>query len=460
MLPIYFKNKLLNLDRTQAPIHAINTTFDLNEPIYFQIDNGLKILLIKNHKLPIVNINLEFDRIPILEKEKSGLESIFGYIMRASTKNYNKEEIDNIIDQLGTTLDVSSSRIYLSTLKRHLNKSIEIMSEILLNPTFNNKKEFQRIQKQSLINLDLIDKDVSGISERVKKILLFGKNHPYGEYESYETINNLNIEDCKYFYEKYFIPNQAYLIFTGDISELEVKKIVEKYFSCWKMGKIIENKLNKIEISKQIEIFIVDMPHISQSNISIINPINFKKIFNDYHSAILANGILGGGIQSRLCLNLRENKGYTYGSYSILKSDKYLGYFFAFAQVKNEVTYEVINEFIKELNDITYNLVNDKELLIKKNEISGQFLLNLENINYLSKIILDIFIEKLPNNFYNKYLHNIQSVNINQILSSAKKYIPYKYYKILIVGKYNVFIKQLQKLKYPIYILDKYGNYI
>lgn len=447
------------LDRSIPPKSNSIPKVNIKQPKYFQFENGLKILIVENHKLPTVSISLYFDREPILYGDKAGLEYVFGNMFRSGTKNYTKEKFDEMIEHIGTTFYTSSSRLFLSTLKKHLNLSFELLSESILNSTFNNINEFNKLIKQRIVNFEISEKDANLIADRIRKILIFGKKHPYGEYESYNSLKNIKIEDLKKFYTNNIHPYNAYLIFVGDITEKEAIFLSKKYFSSWKKNINNEQNINyDIPLSNNnIEIFLVDLPHVTQSNISITKTIKIQKNHSDYLPLFLANEILGGGIQSRLCQNLREKKGYTYGAYSIIVPDKKIGSFFSFAQVRNEVTANAIKEFIKELDIISNQPVSNEELSLKKKELSGHFLLKLENFNNIASFALEEFIEKLPKNFYQNYIKNIQNIDPNKILKTAKKYL-YGKYKILIVGNIKEILLDIKKLKYPIYILDKYGN--
>lgn len=467
MTKLNFNN---GIDRSLVPENNIMPKLKLKNDDFFKLNNGLTISVIENNKLPIVKIKLKFDIEPILLNNKVGIRELFSGMIRSGTKNYKKEEIEDIIDQLGTSIYTSSSVFLLSSLKKNLDKSIELFSDILLNSTFNNILEFKKLKKQEITNIEISEKDINLISERIRKFLTFGKNHPYGEFLSKKSINNININDLKKFYKQYFIPKKAYMVFIGNIKKSEVLKLCNKYFLSWNNN---SNDINDILIKNEnflsinynhtinnIEIFFLDMPHVNQSNISFFKALNFKKNFSDYYSGILSNGILGGGIQSRICQNLREDKGYTYGAYSILSDDRFLGNFFISTQVRTDVTCESIEEIIKEINKILYNPVSEEELKIKKNEICGNFLLKIENYNFRASLNINTYLEKLPKNFYQNYIKNIQSTSIDDILKFFQKYIEYNKYKILVIGNADKILDKLNNLGHPINIIDKFGTYL
>ncbi|WP_185861320.1 M16 family metallopeptidase [Blattabacterium cuenoti] len=437
------------------------TTINIEKPKFFQMKNGLKVLVVENHKLPLVRIGLELDCKPFLEKNKAGTKKVFGQMIRSGTKNYSKEKLDDMIDYMGCSLYTSFSEISIFTMKKYLDKSVSIMSDILMNSKFDNSKELDKIIKQRITDIDLSEKDSNAILQRVRNVLYFGKNHPYGEYETRDTIKNITLYDLKKLYDKYYIPNKSYLSFIGDISQKEAEKLCDLYFSKWEKKYEIDDPIVKeYVIPSKIEIDIVDIPSLTQSTICFGGPVCFKKSDPEYFSSILANGILGGGPQSRLFLNLREKKAYTYGAYSILKSDKNIGYFSVYTQVRNEVTEKVIKDIIKEIVKITENKISLEELNIKKKEISGQFILDFEDPNRISDLFICELKNNLPNGFYKNYLNKIESVTINDIYESCRKFFFTKNGRIIIVGKASDVVPKIKKLGYPIRYFDQFGSLI
>ncbi|WP_341652974.1 pitrilysin family protein [Blattabacterium cuenoti] len=438
------------------------TTINIEKPKFFQMKNGLKVLIVENHKLPLVRIGLELDYKPFLEKDKTGIKKILGQMLCSGTESNTKEELDDMIDYMGCSLYTSFSETSIFTMKKYLNKSVSIMSDILMNSKFDNLKELDKIIKQRIIDLSLSEKEPNAILQRVRNVLYFGKNHPYGEYETRDTIKNITLHDLKKLYKKYYIPNISYLSFIGDVSQREVEKLCDLYFSKWeKKSSIIDEPIIKeYVIPSKIEIDIVDIPSLTQSTICFGGPVYLKKNDPEYFSSMLANGILGGGPQSRLFLNLREKKAYTYGAYSILKSDRDIGYFSVYTQVRNEVTEKVIKDLIKEIFEITEKKISLEELNIKKKEISGQFILDFEDPNRISDLFICELRNNLPSGFYKNYLKKIKSVTIDDVYQSCKKFFFTKNGRIIIVGKAHDILPNIKKLGYSIRFFDQFGSLI
>ncbi|WP_185877410.1 M16 family metallopeptidase [Blattabacterium cuenoti] len=436
-----------------------NINIKLKRPKYFCMKNGLKVILVENHKIPLVRVVLELESIPLLEGNKAGIQKVFGQMLRSGTKNCSKEELDNIVDYMGISFHTSFSEIFISTLKRHLEKSISIILDIIMNCRFNSSEELEKAIKQIITDIHISEKDPNIILKRVKNIILFGKDHPYGEYETVDSVKKITLRDLKRLYKKYYIPNRFYITFVGDISVKEVKYLCKNYFSKWKKKSYIDRYKNEPKQKKisGIKIHIVNIPSLTQSSICFGKTINLRKNDPLYISAILANGILGEGAYSRLFINLREKKAYTYGACSILKPDRNIGSISTYTQVGNEVTENAIRDIIDEISNFVSKGVSLEELKIKKKETIGQFLLDLEDPARISELFVCEKKDNLPYNFYDTLISKIQSVTLEDVYETCKKFFNPNNGIILIVGKLKEILPSIRKLGYPINQVDQFG---
>ena len=198
---------------------------------------------------------------------------------------------------------------------------MEMFADAALNPNFT-QEEFDKEKEILLTGLKTQEKDVSAIASRVQSALAYGTSHPYGEFTTAETVNNITLADTKKFYRDYFVPANAYMIVIGDVEFKDVKKLVKKYFNDWTKATPPSLSYSEPKDAQYTQINFVDMPNAVQSEVTVQNLVDLKMRNSDYLDALLANRILGGGAEGRLFLNLREDKGYTYGSYSSLSNDK------------------------------------------------------------------------------------------------------------------------------------------
>lgn len=448
------------VDRSKAPAGAPAKEINIAKSETFTLANGLTVIVVENNKLPKVQGNLFFNHPPIAHGSKAGIEDIIGTMVMAGTKTRDKETLDEEIEFMGSSVSVSSSSVNFSTLKKNLNKTFELFADVTLNPAFNNASELEKTKKQIKTGIESAEKNPDEISNRVTNILLFGANHPYGEYTTAEKIDGIGMEDLINYYTTNFIPNTAILTLTGDIKKSEAEALVNKFFANWKASATTPAKVNyTLPQAKPTRIVLVDLPVSTQSVINIVNPTTLKKANGDYFAAYVGNAILGTGMASRLFKNIREDKGWTYGAYSSLSDDFYLnGDFSASAKVRNNVTDSAVVEFMKELNAIRSANVTDDELKLNKAQITGMFALGLERPETVARFARSSKIEGLPADFYNNFLKNIDAVTPSAIKDAMSKYIAYDNSIILIVGKVEEILPGLKKLGYPIEFVDKFGN--
>lgn len=444
------------LDRSQKPEPGPAPKFNLGKAEQFTLANGLRVFVVENHKLPRVSFSLVLDNDPILEKENAGYVSMAGQLLRSGTTSQTKAQLDEAVDFLGATLSTSSSGAYASSLKKHADKVMALMAEVILHPSFP-EEELEKLKKQTLSALEANKDDADAIAADVAQVLRYGKEHPYGEVVTEETVRNIDLTEIKQYYNAFFRPNNAYLAVVGDISKKEAEKLVKKYFGQWKKGDIPSATYPIPSAPKETIVALVDRPNAVQSVISMTYPVELKPGDPDVIKSMVMNQVLGGSFSSRLNMNLREKHGYTYGAHSSLNSDRLVGSFRAGASVRNEVTDSAIAEFLHELKDIKQKNVTEEELQNVKNYLTGSFARSLENPATIANFAINIERFHLPKDYYINYLKNIDAVSLEDIQQMAEKYItPEKAY-ILVVGKGEEVadrIKEFGKLQY----FDIYGN--
>ncbi len=448
------------IDRSTPPVATQAPEISIGEVQQFQLKNGLHVIVVENHKLPQVRVSLSLDLPPILEGEKTGLTSFMSDMLRAGTNQYTKEELDLKIDELGSSFWSHSAGAGVSSLTKHLEPSVAILAEIIKHANFTNQQELDKLKKQQITALESDAKNPDAIASRVSSVLLFGKNHPYGEYMTEETINAITLVDLKKYYQDYFNASNGYLVIVGDINEKQAKKLANNYFSDWKTGTKADASFSAPHNVAQTEIDVIDLPTATQSLITVTHLVPLKKSNSDYFAANLANKILGGGgFNTRLFQNLREDKGWTYGAYSSLSTDPdIIGVFDASAKVRNEVTDSAVVEFMSELEKLTTQKPTAEEIKTNKTQTTGIFALRLEQPATAARFVLEQITDNLGNDFYKNYLKNLNAVTDTEILAASKKYIKPDQTRIIIVGKADDIVPRLRKLNYPIHFYDRFGN--
>jgi zinc protease len=406
---------------------------ELGKYEHFTLKNGLKVYVVENHKLPVVNMSLVLDRDPILEGDKAGYVNMAGQMMRTGTKSRTKDQLDEEVDFIGATLSFSSTGFNASSLKKNLPTLLDLTADVLLNPNFT-QEELDKVKKQMLANLASEKDNPDAIAGKIRNTLLFGKNHPNGELMTEKSIESVTLADVQSYYNTYYRPNIGYLAVVGDITPKEAKKLLNKSFGKWKKGTVPTHNYDLPKHDGKTQVAIVDRPSAVQSVLSFTNPADLKPGAEDAVATQVMNTILGGGSTARLFMNLREKHGYTYGAYSTLSTDKILGRFNASASVRNAVTDSAAAEFMKEFNDIRTKQVTEKELAYAKAYITGNFARGLENPGTVAMYAISTARYKLPADYYANYLKRVDAITAADVQRVAQKYVRPDQMYILAVG--------------------------
>ncbi|WP_264552404.1 insulinase family protein [Flavobacterium sp. N2038] len=430
---------------------------NIKKPQTFVLANGMKVLIVENHKLPRVSFNLTLDNAPFTEGNKKGVDDLTSSLIGNGTKKTTKEAFNEEIDFYGASINFSSQGAYASSLSKYSGRVLELLAEGALQPNFT-QTEFDKEKAKIIEGLKADEKSVPAIANRVVDVLAFGKNHPAGEYLSEETVKNVTLADVQTNYATYFVPENAYLVIIGDIKFKETKSAVEKLFSGWKKQAAPKNTYPNPENVSKLQIDFVDVPNAVQSEISLVNTVNLRMSDPDFFPAVIANQILGGDFNSYLNMNLREQHAWTYGANSSIGSGKYVTKFKASSAVRNTVTDSAVVQFIKEIKRIRTERVDPEVLRNVKAGYIGRFVMQVEKPQAVARYALNIETEKLPADFYEKYIQTINNVTADDIYRVANKYFLLDNMRIVIAGKGSDVITGLEKLQIPIFYFDKYGN--
>ncbi len=429
----------------------------IGKPETFELKNGLKVMIVENHKLPRVSFSLTIDNAPYAEGDKKGVADMTSALMGSGTTKISKEAFNEEVDFLGANINLYSGGAYASSLSKYASRVLELMADGALNPNFT-QEEFDKQKEKIIEGLKSDEKSVPAVAQRVNGVLTFGKNHPAGEYLSEATLNNVTLADAKANYNTYFVPSNAYLVIVGDVKFKETKKMVEKLFGSWKKATAPAVSYTDPKDVQYTQINFVDMPNAVQSEVAVINVTNLKMTDPDYFAAIVANQIFGGDFNSYINMNLREAHGWTYGARSSISGDKYVSSFEASTQVRNAVTDSTVVEIFKEYNKIRNEKVTDEMLNNVKAGYIGRFVMQIEKPQTIASYALRTQTQGLPADFYENYIKNISAVTADDVQRVANKYFLADNSRILIVGKGADVLPSLEKLKIPIFYFDKYGN--
>ncbi len=448
------------LDRSIRPQPGPAPKIQLGDYELFTLDNGLKVIVVENHKIPKITYQLSLDIDPVFEGKNSGYVSMTGDLLRAGTTTKTKAEIDEAIDFIGASLNTYSTGISGSVLTKHSTEFLELMADVLFNPSFPTE-ELDKLKKQNMSGIQAGKNQASAIASNINAAITYGKDHPYGDILSEESIENISIDLCKDYYNNFFKPNAAYLIIVGDIDLKEAKAQASKYFGKWEKGNVPTHQYDFPQINKSPRVVVGNRDGAVQSLIMVSYPLDYKPGNADAIKGSVLNTILGGGgTSTRINANLREDKAYTYGGYSSLSTDKLVGSFTASAEVKGEATDSAMYELLYEIKRMTEEAVGSEELEKIKSKMNGSFARSLESPSTIARFALNIERYNLPKDYYATYLEKLSKVSIADIQEMAVKYLKPENANVIAVGNADELVKTMARFAKDgkVEQFDYYGN--
>ncbi|MBS4027025.1 MAG: insulinase family protein [Ignavibacteriales bacterium] len=457
-------NSFTQFDRTIPPKPGTLPSLTLPNIQRAELANGLKIMIVEHHKLPVVTVQLILQSGSSLDPAgKSGVARFTTSMIDEGTPTKNSLEIADAFDFLGAQFSASANfdgtYLSLTTLKEHLDVAVENYAEVLLHPTFP-QKEFDRLQKELLTSLSQQKDRAPVVASNVFNKILYN-NHPYGNQVSGDSISvaNLSLNDVQQFYNSYYASNNGTLIFVGDITKEEAIKIAEKYLGKWQKKNIPSAKLPESKNPDGVTLYLIDKKDAPQTEIRI-GQLGAARNTEDYYTLTVLQHILGSS-SGRLFLNLREAKGYTYGAYANFGYRKSTGPFVASAGVKTEVTDSSIIEFLYELNRMRDEVVSDSEFQMYKTAVIQRLPRGFETPSQISEQLANLVLYNLPDNYFNSVVDNLSKVTQNDIQSAAQKYFQTEKLCIVVVGDKEKILSPLEKLGIgKIVLCDTDGNVI
>lgn len=446
------------LDRSKVPAAAPAKSISITDPVVFKAANGMTVILSENHKLPRVSFNLTVGNGSRLEGQKAGLSDLAGDLILSGTTTRSKDEIDAKSDYIGASLNAGSTNLNLTCLTKHMDEGLSILSDVLLNANFP-QSEFDRVVKQWESSLMTVKSSPEGMGKNALKSALFA-NHPYGEITTEVSLSKITRDDVQKYFKETFVPEGSYLVIVGDITKAKAEEVVNKYFSSWSGKALPKVEYPSAKNLNGNRVIFVKKPGAVQSYVQIAFPLDVKIGDANQIPLSVTNSIFGGsGFGTRLMQNLREDKAYTYGSYSSLSVEQQGAYLSAGGNFRTEVTDSAIIQLLYELDRITDSYVTDDELNLTKSVMTGSFARSLEHASTIARFALNIERNGLDKDYYKNYLKNLDAVDKDKALEIAQKFFTAKNCYIVVVGNENV----LEKLKQfdadgKIEVVDAFGS--
>ncbi len=418
-----------------------------------QLSNGLEVFVIRHSELPVVTMNLVIKSGAANDPgTRFGLASLTADLLDEGTKKRSALEISNALTDIGARVGVSAdwdaTSASVATLTRHLDRALDIMSDVITNPAFL-EDELKRIRASRLTTVKRQRDDANAVANIVYASILYGRNHPYGHpvIGDEDSLSAISAKDVRSFYETYYRPNNATLIVVGDVTPATILAKLEQAFAGWQKGAVPTIEIPSAQGRERAGIYIVDRPGSAQSVINI-GQVGVARNTPDYFPLLVLNTMLGGQFVSRVNLNLREDKGYTYGARTSFDYRRGAGPFAASAGVFTNVTKESVAEFLKELRGVRGEIpITEKELEFSKQAIIRGFPRGFETPGQLANRLSDVVLHNLPDNYFNSYIQNVRAVTLPDVQRVANRYLDPSRMAILVVGDRKVIEPGLRSME-------------
>lgn len=464
----YNKPKGDTFDRSKQPSAGPSPLVKVPEFWEDKFDNGIEIIGAKSDEIPTIALQLTINgghKFDANEPTKSGLAQLTASMMNESTQNYSAEEMQEELRKLGSSIEIGGGRasttLTINTLKKNLSKTLKLAEEKLLRPAFL-QVDFDRVIKQQMENIIANQKDPSAIADEVYGRLLYGDEHIYSVPSSgiEETVSKITLEDIKSFYEKYYSPNIAELVIVGDVDKKKVLGELQ-FLRGWKNKNVKIPELPEAKPSDKTKIYLVDKPEAPQSEIRIgyVTDLTYDTS-GDYFKSYLMNYPLGGAFNSRINLNLREDKGWTYGARGYFSSSDEPGPYTALAGVKATATDSAVYEFMSEIKGYRENGITDEELQFMRNSIGQKDARSYETPGQKAGFLRKIVHYDLDKSYVDEQTKIINTISKSEINGLAKKYLKDENFYILVVGDGASNRAKLEKLGYELVELNAKGEVV
>jgi zinc protease len=451
---VYVKAKD-TLNRNIKPVVKASKPFTVPEYWNHKFKNGIKIIGAESNEVPTIAIQINIRAGHRFEPvERAGIAELLVGVLNESTTKHTAEELDEILESLGSEIDVDNNGndivVNISTLTKNMDTTLSLAEEILFHPKFDST-EFDLVKNQQLEAIANQPTQATAIANNAYAKLIYGKNHIMGisALGTAKSVELLTLNDVKKYYTKKLSPKISSVVIVGDVNK---DKVISKldFLKKWKTKRV---KFSPEPVAPAIEktkIYFINKDKAPQSEIRIGYLAMPYDAYGDYYKSNIMNYSLGGAFNSRININLREIHGYTYGARSGFSGNTFAGPFTASAGVRAGVTDSSVMEFMKEIKQFANEGISDNELSFTKTSIGESEALKYETNAQKAGFIKRILDYKLDPDFTQKQtqiLNNISKAEINEL---AKKHLPYDKMIIVVVGDKSLVFENLKKLGYEV----------
>ena len=404
------------------------------------LKNGLQVVLLESHKVPTFNMQLVVLSGGLSDKaDYRGLANFTAALLREGTTKRSSKDIAEQVDALGATLTANSglssmtSTVSTGGLIENLDQTLDLFADVIRNPTFP-QAEVDKYKTRTLAQLQFQRSIPQFLAAEQFQRAIYGTNHPASlVVPPAESIKKLTSKDLADFHSTYYCPNNAILAIVGDVTLKEIMPKLEKAFGDWEKGDIPATTIPPAPGQSESRIYLIDRPGSVQTVLQL-GTLGIERTSPDYFAVLLADRVLGGGPSGRLFLNLREDKGYTYGAYSNFGGSKFKGTWVSSSEVRTDVTEGAMKEFMYELNRLRTEPVPATELDNAKRAIIGSFALSLEQPTTLLQNVVTQKIYNLPADYWDTYPQKVSAITAADVQRAAQTYIDLGHLQVVAVG--------------------------
>jgi len=439
-----------DFDRSVMPAAGANPQITVPTLWREKFDNGIEVIATKNSETPTISLLLSLDGGVLLDSvDKAGLASLTASLMNEGTTVHSKENLSNELAKLGSDISIGAggrnTYIKVNSLVKNLDATLTLMDEMMFKPAFA-EADFNRVKNQLIQGLQQGKKDARTLASNAAKQVTYGEGNRLGLADSgtIATVSAITLEDVKGFYKNYFSPAKASLVVVGDIDKAGLLSKLDS-LKAWQGKSYSINAHYQFPEVTPNKLYFVDLPNASQSVIKLSRRAMVYDATGEHFKATLMNYPLGSAFNSRINLNLREDKGYTYGASSYFSAGKTLGRFSAGASVKKDHTYDAMLEIEAELNNYQQHGLTPSEVTFMRQAISQNEALSFETPSQKSGFLRQLLQFNLPVNYGEKQSDIIKNISLEQLNAIAAKELA-KPMQWIVVGDGQVVRPQLQKL--------------
>jgi zinc protease len=425
------------------------------------LDNGLKVVIFEESRLPIVSYRLAFRSGDAADPADAvGITSAAAAMLTEGTEDHSSAALAEKIERLGASLSANSSDdftiISASTLALYNSEILSLIAEVVFRPTFP-ENELDLYRRNTIEHLKFQRSQPGFLAGEQVARLVYG-DHPYSRVApKAEDIEKLNRDALAEHHSRVLIPNNAVLVVVGDVDRGSILKEINDHFGEWQPGTVETLDHSPSAQLKGARLTIVDRPASAQSNIVLANA-GIARSDPDYFPVLVMNQVLGAGASSRVFMNLREEKGYTYGAYTRFDAKRFAGDFEATAEVRTAVTGDSLKEFFYELRRIRDDEVSAQELIDAKNFLTGVFPIRAETQEGLTNLIVTQELYELPDDYLQTYRENVAAITAEDVRRVAGRLIDPDHMAIVIVGDARDILAQAGEYAADVEVFDTDGN--